>query len=96
MKRPDPWMKLVAAARMAPAPDSADLPFGFAERVAARGLTQRREPAEFFGVFAMRALGLAVAVLIASAVVGYPLSAKTADALSDELSDPVAELVAQL
>lgn len=96
MKRHDPWMKLVAAARRAPAPDTADLPFGFAERVAARGLAQRREPTEFFGVFAMRALGVALAVVIASAAVGYPLAAQTADNAADDFDEPVAGLVAQL
>ena len=97
MKRQDPWMKLVAAARRAPADESAELPLGFATRVAALGLSQRREPADLFGVFALRALGVAVAVLITSAAVGYPLSsANAADLSSDELEDPVAEFVAQL
>ena len=97
MKRQDPWMKLVAAARRAPAEESAELPLGFATRVAALGLAQRREPADLFGVFALRALGVALAVLITSAAVGYPLSsASAADSSSDELEDPVAEFVAQL
>ena len=97
MKRQDPWVKLVAAARRAPAEESAALPLGFATRVAALGLAQRREPADLFGVFALRALGVALAVLITSAAVGYPLSsANAADSSSDELEDPVAEFVAQL
>lgn len=97
MKRQDPWMKLVAAARRAPAEELAELPLGFATRVAALGLAQRREPADLFGVFALRALGVALAVLITSAAVGYPLSsANAADSSSDELEDPVAEFVAQL
>ena len=97
MKRQDPWVKLVAAARRAPAEESAALPLGFATRVAALGLAQRREPADIFGMFALRALGVALAVLITSAAVGYPLSsANAADNSSDELEDPVAEFVAQL
>ncbi len=97
MKRQDPWMKLVAAARRAPAEEPAELPLGFATRVAAQGLAQRREPADLLGVFALRALGVALAVLITSAAVGYPLSTSAADnSSSDELDDPVAELVAQL
>jgi len=90
-------MKLVAAARRAPVEETAELPLGFATRVAALGLAQRREPADLFGVFALRALGVALAVLITSAAIGYPISsANAADSSSDELEDPVAEFVAQL
>ena len=98
MKRQDPWMKLVAVARRAPADEVAELPLGFATRVAALGLAQRRAPADLFGVFALRALGVAVAVVLTSAVVGYPLSTATAadNNATDEFDDPVAELVAQL
>ena len=98
MKRPDPWLKLVAAARRAPADEPMELPPGFATRVAALGLAQRREPADFFGVFALRALGLALAVVVTSAVVGVPLSPVSAadNNASDDFDDPVAELVAQL
>lgn len=98
MKRPDPWLKLVAAARRAPADEPMELPPGFATRVAALGLAQRREPADFFGVFALRALGLALAVVLTSAVVGFPLSTASAadNNPSDEIDDPVAEFVAQL
>ena len=98
MKRPDPWLKLVAAARRAPADEPMELPPGFATRVAALGLAQRREPADLFGVFALRALGVALAVVVTSAVVGFPLSTASAadNNPSDEIDDPVAELVAQL
>ena len=98
MKRQDPWLKLVAAARRGPADEPMELPPGFATRVAALGLAQRREPADLFGVFALRALGLALAVVVTSAVVGFPLSTASAadNNSSDEIDDPVAELVAQL
>lgn len=98
MKRQDPWMKLVAASRRAPAEESAELPLGFATRVAALGLAQRREPADLFGAFALRALGVALAVLITSAAVGFPLTSANAseNSTSDEMDDPVAEFVAQL
>ena len=98
MKRQDPWLKLVAAARRVPADEPMELPPGFATRVAALGLGQRREPADFFGVFALRALGLALAVVVTSAVVGFPLSLVSAadNNASDDFDDPVAELVAQL
>lgn len=96
MKRQDPWMKLVAAARRAPAEEPAVLPLGFSTRVAAQGLAQRREPADLFGLLALRALGVALAVLVTSAAVGnLPSAATAADTTSDDL-DPVADLVAQL
>ncbi len=96
MKRQDPWMKLVAAARRAPAEEPAALPLGYSTRVAAQGLAQRREPADLFGLLALRALGVALVVLLTSAAVGsLPSSATAADSTSDDL-DPVAELVAQL
>lgn len=94
MKHPDPWLKLVAAARRAPAEEEVVLPVGLATRVAAQGLAQRREPADFLGVWAWRALTLALAVMITSAAVSYPTLAGTL--ADDDLDDPVAELVAQL
>ena len=95
MTRPDPWLKLVAAARRAPADEPAALPLGFATRVAAQGLAQRRAPADFFGLWAARALLLALAVMLSSAAVSYPTLAGNSTN-DDELDDPVAELTAQL
>jgi hypothetical protein len=95
MKRPDPWLRLVAAARSAPEDDSALLPPGFVTRVAARGMAARREPSDLLGLFAVRALGVALAILVTSAVASYPL-AKSGDNAGGDLDDPVAELVAQL
>jgi hypothetical protein len=95
MKNPDPWLKLVACARRAPAETAVGLPMGFATRVAAQGLAQRREPADFLGLWAWRALALAFVVMISSGAVSYTTMTanNTAD---DDLDDPVAELVAQL
>jgi hypothetical protein len=91
-------MKLVAAARRAPAEEPAELPLGFATRVAAQGLAQRREPADLFGVFALRASASRWPCCITSAAVGYPLSSANAadNSSSDELEDPVTEFVSQL
>ncbi len=96
MKRPDPWLRLVAAARRAPQEESVQLPPGFVTRVAARGLALRREPADLFGLFGLRALGVALAVLLTSAAVSYPLSRVAERGAGTDLDDPVAELVAQL
>ena len=95
MKQPDPWLKLVAAARRAPAEEAAALPLGFATRVAAQGLAQRREPTDFLGQWAGRALALALVVMLSSAAVSYPTLAGN-NGNDDDLDDPVAELVAQL
>ena len=95
MNRPDPWQRLVAAARRAPDSEPTPLPPGFATRVAAQGLAVRREPADLLGLFGLRALGVAMAVVVAFAVVSHPLAKRT-DNASPELDDPVGELVAQL
>lgn len=95
MNRPDPWQRLVAVARRAPDSEPVSLPPGFATRVAAQGLAARREPADLLGLFGLRALGVAMAVVVAFAAVSYPLAKRT-DNASPELDDPVAELVAQL
>lgn len=95
MKHPDPWLKLVAAARRAPTKEAAALPVGFATRVAAQGLALRREPVDVLGSWAWRALTLALVVMVTSAAVSYPTLVGTS-ATDDDLGDPVAELVAQL
>ena len=95
MKHPDPWLKLVAAARRAPAEAPVALPVGFATRVAARGLAQRRDSGDFLGLWAWRALALALVVMLSSAAVSYPTLAGNTSA-DDDLDDPVTELVAQL
>ncbi len=94
MKHPDPWLKLVAAARRAPAEEAAVLPVGFATRVAAQGLAGRREPADVLGLWAWRALAFALVVMVSSAAVSYPTL--VGNAVDDDLDDPVTELVAQL
>ncbi|MFT3828656.1 MAG: hypothetical protein QM691_03020 [Opitutaceae bacterium] len=95
MKRSDPWLRLAAAARRAPEEESPLLPPGFATRIAAQGLAARRESADILGFFAMRALGVALAVAVTSAMASYPLS-KSSENPGSDLDDPVAELVAQL
>ena len=95
MKHPDPWLKLVAVARRAPVEEYEALPLGFSTRVAALGLAQPRERVDVLGLWAWRALALALVAMLSSAAATYPTLAgnNTAD---DDLDDPVAELVAQL
>jgi hypothetical protein len=95
MKKRDPWTELVAHARRAPAEPAEPPPFGFVERVAARGLAVRPEPRDWLGLFAWRALGLAVVVLLASVAASYPHVTGT-NSLADDEDDPVSELMASL
>ena len=89
-----PWDRLVGLARRAPADPMEAPPPGFVTRVAALGLAQRREPADFLGFFALRALGYALMLLALTAVVSYPLLNRGNSTAEDE--DPVAEMVARL
>lgn len=95
MKHTDPWLNLVAAARRAPAEEFAALPLGFVTRVAAQGLVQPRERVDILGLWARRALALALVVMLSSAAASYPTLAGN-NTTDDDLDDPVAELVAQL
>lgn len=94
MKHPDHWQRLVALAHQTPESGDGEIPHGFATRVAARAMAARKEPADLLGLFAMRALGVALAILVTSAAVSLPLT-RSADN-SNVIDDPVADLVAQL
>ena len=94
MKNPGAWNKLADLARRAPDEPEADLALSFVTRVAARGLALRRERPDLLGFFALRALGVALAVMVVAAAVSYPLAGKASTTADEE--DPVADLVAQL
>jgi hypothetical protein len=94
MSHPASWEKLADLARRAPPEPAVELSPGFITRVAARGMAQRREPVDFLGAFALRALGVALAVMLVSAAVSYPLASHAST--TDEVVDPVSEMVAQL
>jgi hypothetical protein len=73
MNHPDAWQRLVAAARPSPPERDLSAPYGFATRVAALGLSARREPAPVFSLgFSLRALG--AACLLAGVTAGYSYS----------------------
>jgi hypothetical protein len=70
MKHPDAWPRLAAAARRSSAERDPSAPYGFATRVAALGLSARRESVPVFSLgFSLRAF--AAACLIALATAGY-------------------------
>jgi hypothetical protein len=59
-----PWQRLVTLARKTERDTSA--PFGFATRVTARALAQPRWQPSLFEIFALRALGIACLLMLAS------------------------------
>ena len=67
----DPWMRLVAGARRAQSPGNEESPFGFATRVAALADAAPRNRSSLFERFALRAVG--VAALLAMASVAFTL-----------------------
>ncbi len=92
-----PWARLTAAARRtAPAGDES-APYGFATRVAALALAQSRRAESFVERFALRAVGLAALLAIASVVLNYrPASVSTPDNTEEHASsseDPMSMLL---
>jgi hypothetical protein len=77
-----PWERLAAAARRAPIDDDRDVaaPYGFAVRVAALAMSERRKRASFFDQFSLRislrALGVAGAMAVIAAGTSYSTIAK--------------------
>lgn len=94
MNHDQSWQKLVTGARRAPESDVA-VPFGFAARVAARGLAAARENRDWFGLFAFRALVVALAVMVTTAAATASWSEANGSTPEGE-NDPVTELVAAL
>ncbi|MFM1850841.1 MAG: hypothetical protein RIS54_525 [Verrucomicrobiota bacterium] len=93
MSQPDElWRKLTAAARQAPAPADETAPYGFAARVAARGMSGRRTSGSLVEQFALRALGFAglAAALALVTHFSVPASAQSDEASLFSLEDPAA------
>jgi hypothetical protein len=91
------WSRLVEAARRAPAPDDAAVPYGFATRVAALGLAAAERPmvAVLFERFSLRAMGIACLLALGAVAANYSslrqlFVAHDAAPTSD---DPIAEVV---
>ena len=88
------WQRLVAAARHAPDPghDGA-APFGFSTRVAALALAAERPSMRaLVNRLSLRALGVALALMIFSIAANYSSLSLSADADQDSF-DPVAEVL---
>jgi hypothetical protein len=87
------WQRLVVAARHAP--DTADeaAPFGFSTRVAALALAAERPSMRaLVNRLSLRALGVALALMIFSIAANYSSLSLSADADQDSF-DPVAEVL---
>lgn len=81
MKSTDPrqsWARLTAAARLARDERDEAAPYGFSTRVAALARSADRKPAFLMERFALRALGVACLLAIASAAVNFPALNNTA------------------
>lgn len=88
------WPRLVTAARRAPAAPDAEVPFGFATRVAALGLAaQRSNPWNLLEKFALRGLLAATACSLAAIVFSYSASSGTREDESLAAADSVSELL---
>jgi hypothetical protein len=88
-----PWQRLTAAARRHADDRSAAAPYGFATRVAALAMASERAGSSLFERFALRAMGVACLLLLASLAANY--TAITSAYADEPLvpGDPVAELL---
>lgn len=92
----DPWSRLVAAARTVRDDRDATAPYGFSTRVAALAFSQQRRMNSLFDRFALRAVGIACLLAIASMAVNYSVMnapAPVDDHISVAADDPMAVLL---
>ncbi|HRP03640.1 MAG TPA: hypothetical protein PLV87_01895 [Opitutaceae bacterium] len=91
------WSRLIALARLAPHSnaEAVEAPFGFATRVAARGLeVMDRGVASLFEPFALRALGIAAVAAIMIMALGFnPVLQSIREEVAAVGADPVSVLV---
>ena len=88
------WSRLTAASRHVPDNRDPSAPYGFAMRLAALAMAQERKMVSLFERFALRAVGVACLLAVASVALNYSAIAK-ANSADDEpvYSDPVAALL---
>jgi hypothetical protein len=90
-----PWSRLTAAARRAPEAGDAAAPYGFATRVAALAGRRAARGTSLYERFALRAVGVAGLLAIASLFANFPLFTREANASEVVMDDydPVAVLM---
>ena len=88
------WHRLTAAARLAPAPETATAPFGFATRVTAQAFAGKPLLPSLYELFSWRALSMAalIAVVSVAANLSSVLNALRDDSVA--VTDPVSEVLA--
>lgn len=91
----DPWPRLAAAARQVSDDRDSAAPYGFATRVVALAMDSERRVASLFERFALRAVGVACLLAIASVAINY--SAMSHSSTSEEpmavADDPMSVLL---
>lgn len=91
-----PWSRLVSAARLVRDDRDVAAPYGFSTRVAALAFSSERRVSSLFDRFALRALGVACLLAIASVAINYSsLLTHQATPVQDQASadDPMSELL---
>ena len=89
-----PWARLVAAARRAPASGDTAAPYGFATRVAALAFAAERPMRSLFERFSLRAVGVAGLLAVLSVVANYSsLNVAAEEEISTTGDDPVEMLL---
>ncbi len=88
------WSRLLAAARLAPPPDAAVAPPGFATRVAALAFSRRPVSlATLCELFSWRALAAAALIALVSVAANLKPILNPAEDTPLAISDPVAEVL---
>ena len=89
-----PWSRLTVAARNLPDDRTTDASYGFATRVAALAMAQEVRMASLFDRFALRAVGIACLLALASVAVNYSALTKASSVEEEPMADdPVSVLL---
>lgn len=92
---PDPWQRLVAAAREAdPSEGPVDVPVGFATRVLAQARSRPPGGNGYVEKLAWRILAMASCITLLSLFWSITPSTNTTASNDEQLVDPVAEVIA--
>lgn len=90
-----PWSRLVSAARLVRDDRDVAAPYGFSTRVAALAFSTERRVATLFDRFALRALGVASLLALASIAINYSSLLHQPTPVEEQASadDPMSELL---
>ncbi len=90
-----PWSRLVSAARLVRDDRDVAAPYGFSTRVAALAFSSERRITSVFDRFALRALGVACLLAIASVAINYSSLLHKPTPVEEQAGadDPMSELL---